>query len=159
MPFRNPSRSVCRFSADSLSVAVLGGFFPIFVLFWSSVRYGEDAWALLSLFNHLVIGWPMYLLIGATGSPERGTSSHFIPNNDALFPGAWKGKVLLSDVGVLVTLAGLFWWGSVAGSLQVSCAVVAKEQNPQNRIIRWWKSGFCWGELPCRSEKKEVEFP
>ncbi|KAA8495721.1 Omega-6 fatty acid desaturase, endoplasmic reticulum isozyme 2 [Porphyridium purpureum] len=80
---------------------------------------GEDAFAIVNLFNHLVLGWPMYLMTGATGSPERGFSNHFVPTNGKLFPDSWKWKVLLSDVGILVTLALLFKWAQVAGTPQV----------------------------------------
>ncbi|XXQ34663.1 Fatty acid desaturase domain-containing protein [Plasmodiophora brassicae] len=67
---------------------------------------GHDAFAVFNLVTHLLIGWPMYLLFGATGSPARGKSNHFVPTNDKVFPGrSWKVKVLLSDVGVVSALA------------------------------------------------------
>mmetsp|Transcript_15076 Transcript_15076/g.26230 ORF Transcript_15076/g.26230 Transcript_15076/m.26230 type:complete len:438 (-) Transcript_15076:2672-3985(-) len=80
---------------------------------------GEDAFAVVNLFNHLVIGWPAYLMFGATGSPKRGVTNHFIPLNDGLFPGDWKWKVLLSDVGIIATMICLYFWGKYAGSTQV----------------------------------------
>jgi omega-6 fatty acid desaturase (delta-12 desaturase) len=67
---------------------------------------GDDAFAVWHLFAHLVMGWPLYLLTGATGSPKRGYSNHFLPTNDSLFPDAWKYKVFVSSIGVgaMVTL-------------------------------------------------------
>eukprot|EP00183_Erythrolobus_madagascarensis_P006985 CAMPEP_0185846842 /NCGR_PEP_ID=MMETSP1354-20130828/2337_1 /TAXON_ID=708628 /ORGANISM="Erythrolobus madagascarensis, Strain CCMP3276" /LENGTH=435 /DNA_ID=CAMNT_0028547051 /DNA_START=92 /DNA_END=1399 /DNA_ORIENTATION=- len=80
---------------------------------------GEDAFAVVNLFNHLVLGWPAYLLTGATGSPARGFSNHFVPSNDALFPGNWKAKVLASDVGIVAVLFALYEWSVVYGATQV----------------------------------------
>uniref|UniRef100_A0A7S1ETA2 Fatty acid desaturase domain-containing protein n=1 Tax=Timspurckia oligopyrenoides TaxID=708627 RepID=A0A7S1ETA2_9RHOD len=80
---------------------------------------GEDSFAVINLINHLVFGWPAYLLFGATGSPKRGPSNHFVPTNDRLFPGNWKWKVLLSDVGILCTIAALVQWSRMYGSKQV----------------------------------------
>ena len=43
-----------------------------------------------------MIGWPAYLLWGATGGPQYGTSNHFVPVkpfNTALWPGQWARKV------------------------------------------------------------------
>mmetsp|Transcript_2654 Transcript_2654/g.4775 ORF Transcript_2654/g.4775 Transcript_2654/m.4775 type:complete len:390 (+) Transcript_2654:283-1452(+) len=80
---------------------------------------GEDAFAVFNLFNHLVIGWPAYLLVGATGGPVRGFTNHFVPTSDSLFPGHWKTKVLLSDIGVTATLLSLYLWSKVVGSSTV----------------------------------------
>jgi len=80
-------------------------------------KVGGSIQAIVQLFTHLVIGWPAYLLWGATGA--RGFTNHFIPWSDSLFPGAWKKKVWLSDIGVaavaagLVALAGKVGWGPV----------------------------------------------
>merc|ERR1719454_589335 len=79
-------------------------------------RFGKTPWGLLQLVMHLVIGWPAYLLWGATGGPKYGTSNHFVPTkpfNTKLWPGNWAGKVWRSDIGILAMLAGL-------------CAVAAK---------------------------------
>ena len=59
---------------------------------------GDTAFTLLTLPIKLLIGWPLYLLIGASGSPLRGKTNHFLPNKGsqgqhALFPGRWKSKV------------------------------------------------------------------
>jgi hypothetical protein len=46
---------------------------------------GNDAFAIFQIFIIVVLGWPLYLLMGATGSPKRGFTSHFfVPNQ--LFP-------------------------------------------------------------------------
>lgn len=70
-------------------------------------KAGVRMWGALQTFLHLLIGWPAYLMIGATGSPDRGMTNHFLPNpmttpkqpKKELFPGNWKKKVLKSDIG------------------------------------------------------------
>ena len=63
--------------------------------------------------THLLVGWPAYLLAGATGGPSRGITNHFIPTSGKLFPGwRWKTKVLLSDVGVIATAYLLHLWAA-----------------------------------------------
>ena len=57
---------------------------------------GRRANGVYSLFLHLVIGWPAYLLWGATGGPKYGMSNHFIPArpfSKALWPASWPRKV------------------------------------------------------------------
>eukprot|EP00667_Euglena_gracilis_P005651 EG_transcript_5684 len=69
------------------------------------------------------IGWPVYLMKGASGGPAYGTTNHFWPfwpfNNGEkeLFPGKHKLRVLLSDLGVIAVLAGLITWGKVFGAM------------------------------------------
>ena len=80
---------------------------------------GEAPFAAVQLFTHLVVGWPAYLLWGATGGSSRGVTNHFWPTapfSEALWPGAWKGKVWKSDIGVVAVLAGLAAWAHAAGS-------------------------------------------
>ncbi len=72
-----------------------------------------------TLFTHLVFGWPMYLLVGRSGGPERGTTNHFWPFkpfSPALFGGRWNRKVIASSAGILSTLTLLVWWGIAAGT-------------------------------------------
>ena len=90
---------------------------------------GLNMWASLQAFLHLTIGWPAYLLIGATGGPARGLTNHFLPDpltepdenfrNKELFPGKWKAKVLKSDIGIGVVVLSLLVWGICNGFDQV----------------------------------------
>jgi omega-6 fatty acid desaturase (delta-12 desaturase) len=76
---------------------------------------GIKLWGTVQAFAHLVIGWPAYLLIGATGGPGRGMTNHFYPNplttppqpKKELFPGNWKEKVYKSDIGIAAVVGGL----------------------------------------------------
>lgn len=85
-------------------------------------KAGLNVWGAVEGFKHLVLGWPAYLLIGSTGGPARGVTSHFSPNplikgdakfkNKELFPGVWKKRVLQSGLGVAAAVAGLCAWGA-----------------------------------------------
>ena len=89
-------------------------------------RLGLRPNASLTLVLRLLFGWPVYLLVGATGGPTRGVTNHFwpwAPFSRALFPARWASKVLLSSAGVLVTLGLLGWWAMAAGSVVPVLAV------------------------------------
>jgi len=82
-------------------------------------RFGKGPWGALQLVLHLVIGWPAYLLWGATGGPKYGTSNHFVPVkpfNTALWPGQWARKVWRSDAGIMAALGAL---GLIASKIGV----------------------------------------
>lgn len=76
---------------------------------------------------HLIIGWPAYLLIGATGGLARGVTNHFYPNplseldmpKKELFPGNWKEKVYQSDIGIAAVVAAVVTWASCNGLPEV----------------------------------------
>lgn len=88
---------------------------------------GIQAWASLQAFLHLVIGWPAYLLIGATGGGDRGLTNHFYPEPlttpkqpaKELFPGNWKKKVYQSDIGIAAVLGIALSWGACNGVSEV----------------------------------------
>jgi len=80
---------------------------------------GDDAFAIYQIITHCVLGWPMYLFFNVTGSKRttEGASvtsvrDHFRPSSK-LFPGhrGWDFRVLMSTVGVLMALFGLFLAG------------------------------------------------
>merc|ERR1712176_1381896 len=76
-------------------------------------KNGLNIWGALQCFLHLVIGWPAYLMIGATGGPARGMTNHFYPDpltkpdipSKELFKGKWKEKVVRSDIGIAEVMA------------------------------------------------------
>ena len=81
---------------------------------------GELGVGVYQLVTHLLLGWPLYLLAGATGGPSRGVTNHFVPWSDSLFPGfRWKFKVLVSDVGVAATLYLLKLWAEATSWREV----------------------------------------
>jgi omega-6 fatty acid desaturase (delta-12 desaturase) len=90
-------------------------------------KNGIRAWGVYQLFMHLVLGWPAYLLVGATGGHARGMTNHFYPEplttpdqpKKELFPGNWKEKVYQSDIGIAATVAAVTAWALCNGLPQV----------------------------------------
>ncbi len=78
---------------------------------------GEDSFSIFNSFVHLIFGWPLYIVAGVTGGPAYGfPTNHFLPfgpfqnGKVDLFPGQWKKKVLISDIGVFAFLYVLQQW-------------------------------------------------
>lgn len=74
-------------------------------------RLGRKLFGLVSLFSHLVLGWPLYLFFGATGGEDYGRpTSHFWNGSfynrgkRSLFPKAFRSQMLRSNLGILVVL-------------------------------------------------------
>lgn len=88
---------------------------------------GIQVWGAWQAFLHLVLGWPAYLLIGATGGTARGMTNHFYPEplttpdlpKKELFPGNWKEKVYQSDIGIAAVVGGLITWTACNGPAEV----------------------------------------
>lgn len=88
---------------------------------------GMQAWGAVQAFLHLVVGWPAYLWIGATGGPKRGMTNHYWPDpittpdmpKKELFPGNWKEKVWRSDIGIAAMFGALGAWAFCNGIPQV----------------------------------------
>jgi len=96
----------------------------------------------VQLFAHLVFGWPVYLLTGATGGPKYGVSNHFFPAkpfNMALWPGKWPKKVWQSDIGIAAMLGGL----AVLASKFSLAAVLALYAAPLV-FTNMWLVGYTW---------------
>ena len=80
---------------------------------------GRNVAAAFIIVRALLLGWPAYLLAGATGGPARGRTNHFWPVRPfatELFPRRWHARVWASSTGVLVVLAGLVAWSIAVGS-------------------------------------------
>ncbi len=105
-------------------------------------RFGAKTHGAFTVVSRLSIGWPSYLLIGATGGEDRGITNHFWPSkpfSQALFPDRWKAKVKWSSFGVLVTLALLVWW-AIAGS---ALSVLAVYVGPY-LVVNAWLVTYTW---------------
>lgn len=91
--------------------------------FDSMGEMGMTGFGILQLFMHLIVGWPAYLLIGATGGEARGMTNHFYPEplttpdmpKKELFPGNWKEKVWQSDIGIAIMVGALSVWTALHG--------------------------------------------
>jgi len=103
---------------------------------------GKNFWGAVQLFLHLVIGWPAYLLWGATGGPKYGVSNHFLPTKPfatALWPGKWPKKVLQSDIGVVAMIGGLMALATKIGA----ASVMALYAGPLI-FTNMWLVGYTW---------------
>jgi len=86
-------------------------------------KFGKGPWGALQLLLHLGIGWPAYLLWGATGGPKYGTSNHFVPVkpfNTNLWPASWPTKVWRSDVGIVLMSTILACVGKLIGGRKLA---------------------------------------
>ena len=104
--------------------------------------FGKPIWGGLQLFLHLIIGWPAYLLWGATGGPKYGTSNHFVPQkpfNKALWPGKFAKKVWQSDIGIVGMAGALMALAAKFGST----AVLALYAAPLV-VTNMWLVGYTW---------------
>lgn len=66
------------------------------------------------------IGWPLYLLFNSTGQKYSRRTNHFEPSSP-LFRPADRLDVILSDVGILATLAAVSFASSYYGFANVFC--------------------------------------
>jgi fatty acid desaturase len=108
---------------------------------------GIQAWGVWQGFLHLVVGWPAYLLIGATGGLDRGMTNHYYPNpltepnqpKKELFPGNWKEKVYQSDIGIAAVVGALLAWTACSGP----AAVMALYGGPLI-VVNAWLVTYTW---------------
>ena len=104
------------------SIAVRDTFLKLF-----GDEKGIQVWGVVQGFLHLIVGWPAYLWIGATGGPKRGITNHYWPDpittpdmpKKELFPGNWKEKVWKSDIGIAAMAGALGAWAFCNGIPQV----------------------------------------
>lgn len=105
-------------------------------------RFGAKTHGAFTVVSRLGIGWPSYLLIGATGGEDRGVTNHFWPTrpfSQALFPDRWKAKVKWSSFGVLVTLAFLAWWAIAGNAWQVLAVYIGPYL-----VVNAWLVTYTW---------------
>jgi len=107
---------------------------------------GARVYAVASIIVHLVVGWPLYLLLGVTGGPNQGfPTSHFIdipPFNSGvqqLFPGKWKSLVRISNIGIIVVIFFLLIW-----MLNTSVAKVLCVYGLPYLIVNCWLVCYTW---------------
>lgn len=77
-------------------------------------KLGLRLFGWVSLFNHLLLGWPLYLFFGATGGEDYGRpTSHFRIRTKGpkprrqLFPESFRGLMLRSNLGLVAMLIAL----------------------------------------------------
>ncbi|MCA9122136.1 MAG: fatty acid desaturase [Planctomycetales bacterium] len=104
---------------------------------------GDEAFGIFNMLVKFLVGWPLYLFLGASGGPSRGVTNHFWPARPfsaVMFPGKWRAKVWASTLGVLTTLGLLGWWAYSAGSI---VPVLALYVGPY-LFVNFWLVLYTW---------------
>ena len=110
---------------------------------------GEAIYGWGQILLHLLVGWPAYLLIGATGGSSRGLTNHFVPiqiptagqsvkEMKRLFPNM-SLKMLISDIGVVGVLVGLYQLALKFGWNWIIAAYFGPYL-----VINAWLVGYTW---------------
>ena len=101
---------------------------------------------IISLFNHLVIGWQLYLFFGATGGEEYDSpTSHFWNRKRStngkrrLFPETFKKWMVRSNLGLLAMVSFL-----IAASIQYSPLRVLCLYGLPYMVINMWLTTYTW---------------
>lgn len=109
-------------------------------------RLGDSLFGWLSLFTHLIIGWPLYLFLGATGGGDYGRpTSHFWNGRGfntgkrALFPRAFRGLMLRSNLGLLVVLLALGALAAWSSPARVLCVYALPYL-----VVNVWLVTYTW---------------
>jgi len=75
--------------------------------------------AMFGAATYLLIGWPAYLLLNASGQKRYPAgNNHLNPNSVMFSPSQW-GQIILSDIGVAFWLAGLVYATKTFGIFEV----------------------------------------
>lgn len=89
-------------------------------------RLGYRLFGWVSLFSHLILGWPLYLFLGATGGEDYGRpTSHFWNGGPFdrgtrhLFPRPFRGLMMRSNLGLIIMMVLLIWLAMVSSPLRV----------------------------------------
>ncbi len=107
---------------------------------------GSRLYGIQSLFTHLVLGWPLYLLIGVAGGEDYGApTSHFWSGapfrngSRALFPDSFRRPMLISNLGVLAMLLAL-----ALASVQFSWLRVLLVYGLPYLVVNAWLVAYTW---------------
>ncbi|KXS21570.1 hypothetical protein M427DRAFT_273739 [Gonapodya prolifera JEL478] len=70
---------------------------------------GSPLGRLLGVLLMWILGWPAYIIYNAAGQDYGRWTSHFHPSSAIFEPKQWL-KVILSDIGVFITIGALAFW-------------------------------------------------
>ena len=109
-------------------------------------QLGDGFYGLASLFTHLILGWPLYLMIGVAGGEEYGSpTSHFTtaaPFRNgvrSLFPDSCRRLMVVSNLGLLAMVAALVW-----ACILFSTARVFLVYGLPYLVINAWLVSYTW---------------
>ena len=101
---------------------------------------------IISLFNHLVIGWQLYLFLGATGGEDYDSpTSHFwnrkrnFNGKRRLFPNSFGKWMVRSNLGLLAMVALL-----IIASVQFSLLRILCVYGLPYLVINMWLTTYTW---------------
>ena len=113
----------------------------------------------LSIFKHLILGWPFYLLKNVASNKRfKGQSNvnHFSPWSP-LFTEEQRPYIILSDIGIVLTIAGLSVLGFKYGTPAVAVlylgpylivnmwlVLITKLQHTANDVPVYDETTFTW---------------
>lgn len=111
-----------------------------------SQRLGPTLHGVVSLFTHLLLGWPLYLLVGVAGGEDHGSpTSHFWHGQPfrngrrPLFPDSCRALMLRSNLGLVAMLLAL----AVAAHLFSPARVLLVYGLPY-LVINAWLVAYTW---------------
>jgi len=107
---------------------------------------GNTLYGVVSLFTHLVLGWPLYLLFGVAGGEDYGSpTSHFSTaapfrnGRRRLFPDSFAQRMVVSNLGLLAMVIAL-----ILASIQFSPARVLLVYGLPYLVINAWLVAYTW---------------
>ncbi|MFZ0407486.1 MAG: fatty acid desaturase [Cyanobium sp.] len=107
---------------------------------------GPKFYGIQSLFTHLVLGWPLYLLFGVAGGEDYGaptshfwTGAPFSNGSRALFPDSYRRLMQISNLGVLAMLLAL-----ALASVQFSLLRVLLVYGLPYLVVNAWLVAYTW---------------
>ena len=109
-------------------------------------KLNKRLFGIISLFNHLIIGWQIYLFSGATGGEDYGfPTSHFwngtpfTNGRRALFPGSFRKLMVRSNLGLLAMITLLIAAGNHFSFSRVLCLYGLPYV-----VINIWLTTYTW---------------
>ncbi len=91
-------------------------------------QLGTTLFGCFSMVTHLILGWPLYLFVGATGGEDYGRPTSHFWNGAAfqqgikpLFPGNFRGWMVRSNIGLVLMLMALVYAAVVTSPARVLC--------------------------------------
>lgn len=111
-----------------------------------SQHLGKNVYGVVSLFTHLVLGWPLYLMFGVASGEDYGSpTSHFTATRPfrngrrRLFPDSFRQLMVISNLGLLAMVAGLG-----LACIQFSPARVLMVYGLPYLVINAWLVTYTW---------------
>jgi len=109
-------------------------------------KLGRPLYGCVSLLSHLLLGWPLYLFVGATGGEDYGRPTSHFWNGErfwrgqrALFPASFRGWMVHSNIGIAVVLVLL-----VIAAVFTSPARVLCVYGLPYLVVNAWLVTYTW---------------